>query len=311
MRTPNLLLPLLATCLLLVACNDSGTPGTATGILSVGITDAKVDEAQAVSLHYTQVTIHGEGVHRVIDVVDPATGLAGRTINLLDYTDGVSVDLFAEELPAGQYSWMRLNVDFDSPETYIELSDGRHPLRCQGCENNGVKLNRSFTIEPDQTTQFVLDFDLRSSITVANPSDPEPTYILRPTVRVVSTAASGAITGTVDSTVISSQGGTVSGNDTGCAVYVFEGPDASLDDIYMPMNEPVPDTQNNPVTTAQVKYDGTDYRFVAGFLPAGTYTAALTCDAVADDPANDDILDFYGAQNVPVVAGETTSISFQ
>ena len=57
---------------------------------------------------------------------------------------------------------------------------------------------------------------------------------------MVDTEASGAIGGTVDPTVITSLGS----DGSGCAVYVFDGADAQLDDIYFPMNNPVPDTQN-------------------------------------------------------------------
>jgi len=288
---------------------DATTSG-GTGTLSVQVTDAKVDEALAVVLHYTHVTIHGEGGNTEVDVFDPLTGDPGRSINLLDYTNGVSTVLFEDELPAGTYSWMRLTLDF--AKSYIQLADGPHPLRCTSCQNNGIKLNRSFTIDANQTVAFTLDFDLRSSITYASGE-----HHIRPTIRVVATAASGAIAGTVDPTLIASLGS----DGTGCAVYVFSGADAPVDDIYIPMMGPIPDTQNNPVTTAMVDPDTLTY--TAGFLTAGTYTVSLTCDAAMDDAMTDEpvtetptpedppnTLVFTGTTNAPVTAGETYVVNF-
>ncbi len=306
----------LAAVALLGGCGGSDN---GTGTLSVQVTDAKVDEANAVVLHYTAVTIHGEGGNEVVEVFDPVTGEPGRSINLLDYTNGVSTVLFEQVLSAGNYSWMRLEIDFDPAKSYIDLPEGRFSLRCDSCENNGMKLNRSFTIASDQTTAFTLDFDLRSSITYANGE-----HHIRPTIRVVGTQASGAIAGTVDASLITAPG---TGEDTGCAVYVFEGENATLDDIYIPMSGPVPDTQNNPVTTATVTYNAEadiPYTYTAAFLPEGIYTVSLTCDTALDDSATDEpvtetptaedpenMMVFTGTtNNVPVTAGVVTEANF-
>jgi hypothetical protein len=272
-----------------------------------------------VVLHYTRVIIHGQGGNREVKVYDPVTNQPGRSINLLEYTNGASVVLFAEELEAKNYSWMRLEMDFS--KSYIELADGPHPLVCGSCDNNGVKLNRSFKLETNQVVDFTLDFDLRSSITLANGE-----YILRPTIRVVDTEASGAIGGTVDPTLITSLGS----DGSGCAVYVFDGAAAQLDEISYPLNNPVPDTQNNPVSTAMVDTnidpndtDNPTYSYVAGFLPVGSYTVSLTCDARADGSASDeavtedptaagpeDVLLFTGTTNASVTAGVVTEVNF-
>lgn len=290
----------LSAVALLASCGGGGS-GSGTGTLSLQLTDAKVDEALAVVLHYTHVTVHGDSGNTVVDVLDPLTGDPGRSINLLDYTNGDSVVLFEQELPAGNYSWMRLDVDFDPAKSYIELNDGQHPLSCTSCQNNGVKLNRSFSIGADQTVAFTLDFDLRSSITFDNVN-----YHLRPTVRMVMTEASGATAGAVDPTLIS----TNDPDGNGCAVYVFSGHNATPDDIYIPMIGPVPGTQNNPVTTAIV--DETTNEYTAAFLPAGNYTAVLTCEPELDEADLDDDADltFFGGTNATVTAGNTTVVDF-
>ena len=103
-----------------------------------------------------------------------------------------------------------------------------------------------------------------------------------------------------------------------------------MDDIYIPLDMPVPDTQNNPVTTAMVDFNvdpndpnnGT-YTYTAAFLPVGAYTVSLTCDAKADGSATDEpvtedpaeagpenVLLFTGTTNAPVTAGDVTPVDF-
>jgi len=87
------------------------------------------------------------------------------------------------------------------------------------------------------------------------------------------------------------------------------GSNATPDDIYIPIDSPIPSDQNNPVTTANVV--GTDpYSYTASFLPAGDYTVAVTCDAASDSADTNDTLQFSDTQNVTVTAGVTTSANF-
>jgi hypothetical protein len=295
----------IVTVALLAGCGGGNGTGTSagTGTLQVSVTDAKIDEALAVVVHYTAVQIHGDTYDTTIDVTDPLTGDPGRSINLLDYTNGASTQLFDQELPAGHYQWMRLTIDLDPSKSYIELADGQHPLWCNSCTKNGLKLNRDFTIAANQTTAFTLDFNLRSSITFDNKR-----YHLRPTVRVVATDASGAIAGSVDPTVISSN----DPDGNGCAVYVFNGPGATLDDVYVPTTGDVPTDHNNPATTAIVDPATQDY--MTAFLTPGTYTVALTCDPELDMTASDEVvgtdMTFVDNQDASVTSGMTTTVDF-
>jgi len=284
----------------LAGCGGGGSDA-GQGTIEVGITDAPIDNAEAVVIHFTAVTLHGPGGNTVIDVTDPANGITGRSIDLLALQSGQWTGLFDDIVTAGQYSWIRLDMDFS--QSYIEINGRQYGLRCTSCENNGYKLNSSFTVERDAVLALMLDFDLRKSIT--DPSNSSTEYTLRPTLRTIETEASGSISGSVDSTLIAELGGI-----EGCSVYVFDGLDATLDDVYIPFDMILPaDTQNNPVSTAMVNDDGT-YTYTVSFLPAGDYTAALTCDA-EDDMANmDDTLVFTEGANVTVVAGQSTSLDF-
>jgi hypothetical protein len=281
--------------------SDSSSAGT--GQLSLGITDAPVDSAVAVVIHVTSVTVHGEEGNIEGIVTDPVSGNVGYDIDLLALQGGQWTGIFDEEIPAGHYSWIRLGLDLD--QSYIQVGGTPYPLECNSCNNNGYKLVTSFDVEADAKLALMLDFDLRKSIT--QPSNEPHHYKLRPTVRVVETEASGSISGTVDGTLIGGLGG-----EEGCSVYVFEGSDATLDDVYIPLDG-VPATQNNPVSTAMVIYDDVDdmaYEYTVPFLPAGSYSVALTCEAENDSADSDDLLAFCDPVNETVVAGTDKTVDF-
>jgi len=279
----------------MTACGGGDTQGS--GTVAIDITDAPVDSAEAVVIHFAEATLHGPNGNTTVKVIDPVTDQAGRSIDLLRLQGGMWTGLFTDVVTAGHYSWIRLTLDMS--QSYIQINGQQYALRCTSCENNGYRLNRSFNVDADSTMALMLDFDLRKSIT-----DPSSSldYILRPTVRVVETAVSGDIRGEVDLNLISNLGGF-----TGCSVYAFEGNDALLDDVYIPVDMSIPTEQNNPVSTAKVVYENNIYQYTLSFLPAGDYTVALTCDADMDSAATDDTLTFSDPVNVTVIASETSN----
>ena len=295
LQKPNLFLLLLS--LVLTSCGG-GSAGN-TGQVKFSITDAPVDSAEKVVIHFDSVTLHGPNGNIPVSIVDPVTADTGRDIDLLLLQSGQWTGLFDKEVSAGHYSWIRLWLDLE--KSYIQIAGSQYALRCTSCENSGYRINTSFNVEADSTLTMMLDFDLRKSITDPNGSSPD--YILRPTVRMVNTAASGAITGNVDPTLITLLG------SNNCSVYVFSGHDAQLDDVYIPISDTLPEIQNNPVSTEKVSNIGS-YSYTAGFLPEGSYTIAVTCDGMNDSAALNDILTFSEAQNIIVAAGTTTTANF-
>jgi hypothetical protein len=289
---------------LTVSCSDGGS--SSSGSLTVGVTDAPVDGADAVVIFFDAITVQSSGGSRkTYSVNDPVTGQPGRSVDLLQLTGIKSVVLLDnQQLSAGQYSWFRLDVDLDPSRSYIEIAGQRHELRCSSCDNNGLKLNRSFDVPADGAVAFTAEFDLRSSI--SNPQS--GTYFnLRPTIRIVETTLAGNIAGTVDSTLISNLGG-----GEPCGVYVYEGGGATPNDIFLPETADPPQTWNNPISTASVEFNDSSYSYEVGFLPAGTYTTALTCKIQQDNPTMDDseAVSFNGIDNVQVISGSTTSKDF-
>jgi len=275
----------------LAACSDGGL---ATGSLSLAVTDAPVDRASAVVVQFTGVEIKpAEGEALDFTFAEP------RAIDLLALS-GTDSDALLEnvEVPAGRYNWVRLKVNAAEDgvaDSYIDLTDGsRHELEVPSGAETGLKLVSGFNVPAGGAAGFTIDFDLRSS--VHEPMDAADSYKLRPALRIVDNTQVGAIAGTVAAALV----------PDGCApaVYVFAGGGVTPDDVDGMAPE--------PVTSARVELDvaSGQYGYRAGFLAAGAYTVAFTCDADADDPATDDALAFAGTQAATVIAGQTTAVSF-
>ncbi len=284
-----------AQCLaaiLLVACGDDEPD---TGRLTLGLTDAPVDDASKVVVEFTGVEVKpADGEAILFDFATP------RTIDLLALQGGGSeIILDGVEVPAGAYNWVRLSVNAEEDtvlDSFIELStDGsQHELEVPSGAETGLKLVSGFVVPAGGAAAYTVDFNLRKS--VHEPMDSADSYKLRPVLRIVDNSMVGAIAGTVAVTLIT----------PGCTptVYVFTGAGVTPDDV-----DGVP---AEPVTSALVELNSGSgaYEYRAAFLNASNYTAAFTCEAAADDPAVDDALAFSPAQNATVTVGQVTAVNF-
>jgi hypothetical protein len=128
----------------------------------------------------------------------------------------------------------------------------------------------------------------------------------------------GTLEGTIGATAFAGNAGCASGSPR---VYLYEGASVMPDDIYNPQDDSedsAPEVDPLVTTTATSNGSG-GYDYYIGYVEAGTYTAAFTCDA--DDPEVDenldenmqpvDGLDFTVlADPVVVMAGQTTTADF-
>jgi len=314
-----------STFMMLAACGGGGGGDSdGTGTLSLRITDAPVlnEDIAEVIVCFTYVIIHpSNGDPDRMEDVRNKDGSC-REINLKELTNGKSVVLGEFDIPAGDYSWIRLDID---PEFTVilernvegkldEVDDSdpdflHHPARrldCSSCDQSHLKLNRSFTIENTGFIGFTIDFDLQKSLTLQLPQSEKPrphdAYKLRPTLRILDTElASTFIWGSVTDTP--PPGEDPKGGDRSvCRVYTYTGDTATPDDICNAgCTEGLPPAPGDrPLDIALVEADvinndGTfDYR--TGSLYPGTYTLALFC--VPDDPAVDEELDYIGEKEV-------------
>lgn len=305
----------LGGALALAGCGG-GSSSSGTGSLTLGITDAKVDTALAVNVVFTGITLKpqdGEPITFQCDepAGDPAFDCGGngyREIDLLTLTGDESETLLdAVELDAGRYDWIRLLVnakapgsptlpDNEIPPTTIKLEGGAvEDLLIPSGPQTGLKLVSGFTVPNGGAASFTIDFDLRKAVTLAGDD-----YMLRPAFRLVDNSTSGHLVGEITNSFVQDQ--CSSGDATGgLAVYVFEGSDATTGDIG--------DPDNAPLISDRAELDDADgnYDYRIGFLAAGDYTAAVTCEADSDTDA-DGSLAFVETANVSVSAGTEPTV---
>lgn len=298
---------LICTIFLVLNACGSGDPGNTSGgrgnslsipgTITVGITDAAVDSAQEVWIQFTGVTIqptNGSAIDITFDSV--------KNINLLSLQGTLSTDLISNEvLPLGSYDWIRLHVNASNDsvnDSYIKLNDGSvHELWIPSGSQTGLKINTGFELIATEDLSLMIDFDLRKSVVQRNGA-----FTLRPTLRMVNMNVSNSIIGTIDTSQLIAPSCSDTDPTTGNAVYLFEGANATPDDMQI--------GNSGPFTSARVELNVStgNYEYVFGFVPDGNYTLAFTCQADLDDPEiNDDII-FNLSENVTVVADRTTQL---
>ncbi len=319
------------TLLLLTACGGgdgfTGSTGStgSTGLLSAGITDAAVDEAQAVNLRVTALELRLQDADEddwlVVDLREEDD--TAQVFNLLDYQHGETFPLFEDErVPAGVYSHARLVLEAPARTpgecvgqnpldgSHVVVGDAMVPLFVPSGANTGVKLASPFSVPEDGEARIVIDFDLRQSL-FQPAAFRDSCYFLRPSFRVEAVASTGRIVGSVDESLLT--GDLCSDVDpaTGNAVYLYEDVGLEPGDINAdPASDLAP-----PFATSVVTFDASanEGRYVVAFLPPGEYTVAFTCRADeerlpnpdadnTDDRLAVDELDFQQPQNVAVEA---------
>jgi hypothetical protein len=290
---------------LLAACGGGGDgSGNRTGTLTVGITDAAVEYADAVVVQFTGVELKPRaGAAFSID-------FAPRSIDLLALQgmdralllDGVTV-------PAGDYEWMRLKVNADPAvggDSYLRLDVGGDEceMRIPSGDETGLKLVRGFTVGVGSITDFTIDFDLRKSV-VAPPGQRMPmdscggqVFMLKPALRLVDNLQVGSITGAVDVNLITEQCGSPPSPPYPGNVYLF-GPVPADGTVLPDDDDGVVDDPNGADALTAAIVDPDTFRYTIGFVPAGNYVVAYTCDL--DDPAVDADVDPVPPEGVETV----------
>lgn len=110
--------------------------------------------------------------------------------NLLDFTNGLDTLLGTVELPAGRISQIRLILGNNNT---LKENGQLHDLSTPSAQQSGLKLNVQAVLTEGITYTILLDFDVaRSILKTGNGS-----YKLKPVIRAITEATSGAIEGTV------------------------------------------------------------------------------------------------------------------
>lgn len=168
------------------ACNNDDNSSYMEGNakLALRLTDAPGDY-EAVFIDVEEVEIKYNGNQE-----DMILGIEGGIYDLLELTAGVNVLLFNDEVPAGEISQIRLIL---GDENTIVVNGQSLNLFTPSAQQSGLKINVHQNLEPGILYEFILDFDVDKSIVAQGNGG----YSLKPVIRAITTAESGAISGNV------------------------------------------------------------------------------------------------------------------
>lgn len=202
----NLFFALAAfAALSLTSCKDR--EGTAR--LQVRLTDAPGDY-QAVNVDIKGIEINsGAGESGWVALQNVQTGV----YDLIQLTNGIDALLANTEIPAGRISQIRLVLGENNS---VKINDQLIALRTPSAMQSGLKLNVHATLTEGITYTILLDFDAARSVVSAGNSGG---YNLKPVIRSVAEARSGAIRGTVSPAAAAPAVFAIAGTDTVSTAY--------------------------------------------------------------------------------------------
>jgi hypothetical protein len=277
------------------------------GFVSLGISDGPIHSARKVCVTFTDIELKpADGPSTLVELSEP------QKINLLDFQGEDAMPILTDEqVPAGNYNWMRLGVDAiqgsnggvgdtggdvcDGDASYIVMDDNTvNNLYVPSGANTGLKLHGGYTVPVNDTVYLTAEFDLAKSITA--PPGLAPDVKLRPTIKLVNNNEVGTLTGQVANELAEAESCEPS-------VYLFN--DGVVPNAIEGEGEA--EDPNDPVATAMVEpqdqADGSvQWHYTIGFLLTGNYEAAFTCDGVSFEPAD--------GNPAAIAAGQVTTVDF-
>ena len=251
--------------------------------------DLATDPPADPQINQVQLSLLGLELRRSDGATATLEFSAGEPVDLLDLTQGDPLRLFTgEELPAGQYTGVRLLFDEGVDATVVSTNGDVFPVLL----SDGAFAQVDFTVEDDESSTELLTImlDLRQSLRF---DDVDDEYTLTPLLRTVRTGDAALVQGAV---------GTICPAGTtlilGGAVYAFAGADVTADDLDGATPEPY------ATTGVVLNSDSGQFSYALRFLRAGDYTLALTCRGNEDELGADDELEFGDGVNVTIQADD-------
>ncbi|WP_295676433.1 DUF4382 domain-containing protein [uncultured Mucilaginibacter sp.] len=191
----------VALCLTITACTKNNTPsGSGTTHVTVKMTDAPG--------LYDAVILSIKSVVVVTDKGEQTINVGGGPINILHFRLGKDTLLASQDLPSGSIQQIRLVLN-DSGNRVV-INGVSYDLTTPSGQTSGVKLNVHDNLVAGIDYTLRLDFDAASSIVLTGNGK----YILKPVIRAIPAAVSGALTGMITPAISFPKVYAITGTDT-------------------------------------------------------------------------------------------------
>jgi hypothetical protein len=185
---------LFVVAVFFTACDNSGTGSDGSmGTMTVEMTDAPIDSADAVNVFIERVEVNNaeDEEEGWIVLNEPQ-----QEYNLLELTNGATEVIGSSELEAGTYNQIRLILSEGGHS--VEVNGEVHDMMVPSGPQTGIKLNINAVIEPDIEYVLLLDFDASRSVVAAGQPGNAVKYLLKPVIEAKEKAITGNIEGVVD-----------------------------------------------------------------------------------------------------------------
>jgi hypothetical protein len=175
----------LLSSALWLSCEDSSNSAR----LEVRLTDAPGDyEAVHIDIQSVEVHVDDGTQNEGWTTLDTEAGV----YDLLKLTNGQDTLLASEELPSGRVSQIRLILGDNNS---VKVDGEELAMTTPSAQQSGLKLNVQADLTEGIVYTILLDFDAARSVVKAGASKK---YLLKPVIRAVTEAQSGAIEGLVE-----------------------------------------------------------------------------------------------------------------
>ncbi len=312
---------------------STGTPPPSgnTGYLNLSVSDSPIKDATKVCIRFDGVELkHADSDDKeAIDFEQPIV------VNLLAHQGANSHPIVTgAEVPAGEYEWIRLKVkaardlsggvndgdptgescDDETENSYlVRDSGGVFNLFIPSGSQRGLQLNKDIIVAVNRTGDYTAEWDLGKSFN--GPRGLLPDVMMKPVVKLVANNEVGTLVGQVADDLIAWD---ACDAEFAPSVYVF-------DDGVEPNPFDDPFAEDDAIATGlveqQMQEDGSlPWRYSVGFLLAGNYEVAYTCNGslfapLAGKPAEillDEVttVDFAAEDAPGTLVGQVDSVFF-
>ena len=190
----------LVTAMFFAGCDEMNvTNSNEPGMLSIKVTDAPfpIDLIDEANVTITKVEIRSENDTTGYPFITLFEG--SREFNLMELRNGITEELVNMEVPAGEYSLIRLYVD--SASLTME-EHGTFDVKVPSGQQTGIKLfvEPALTVGGGLTSEVLLDFNLEKSFVLqGNMNSPAGIkgFIFKPVIRAVNNTEAGTVEGFV------------------------------------------------------------------------------------------------------------------